>query len=152
MLDLRHRRQYLVDIYPVGWIVAGVARSAEHWLSTTRFKQSVERQIDERVGFDKTANLIDVVFRGDKVLLARRVHTVETRRRCRRATDAQMHFLRTRRAHHADDLSAGGAADDGVIDKNDALAGEQIAYRVELQLHAKVAHALLRLNESAADI
>src|SRR5271170_6694060 len=60
-----------------------------------------------------------------------------------------MDFLRSSGAHHAHDLAAGGAADDGVVDQNNALALKQITNRIQLELHAKVAHALLRLNERA---
>ena len=49
-------------------------------------------------------------------------------------------------------LRTGGTADDGVIDEDDALAFEQIAHRVELELHAEVAHALFRFDEGAADV
>ena len=43
-------------------------------------------------------------------------------------------------------------ADDGVVDQNDALAFQQIAHRIQLEPHAEVAHALLRLDEGAAHI
>ena len=55
-------------------------------------------------------------------------------------------------ANHADDLAAGRAADDGVINQDDALAVEYAAHRVELELDAEVAHPLLRLDEGAADV
>ena len=93
-----------------------------------------------------------VLLAAMRSLLARRVHAVEAGRDGGRATDAQVDFLRAGGAHHADDLAAGGAADDGVVDEDDALAFEQIAHRVELELDAEVAHALLRLDEGAADV
>ncbi len=40
----------------------------------------------------------------------------------------------------------------GVVDQDDALALEQIAHRVQLQLHPKIAHPLLRLNERAPHV
>src|SRR5271156_5743365 len=63
-----------------------------------------------------------------------------------------MNFLGSGRTHHAHDLAAGGAADDGVVDQNDALALKQIAHRIQLELYPEVAHALLRLNERAPHI
>jgi hypothetical protein len=55
-------------------------------------------------------------------------------------------------ADHADDLLAGGAAHDGIVNQDDALAFEQGTHRVELELHAEVADALFGLDESAADV
>src|ERR1700689_5075713 len=63
-----------------------------------------------------------------------------------------MDFLRSGGAHHAHNLAAGGSADDGVVDQNNALALKQIAHRIQLELDPKVAHALLRLNERAPHI
>jgi hypothetical protein len=63
-----------------------------------------------------------------------------------------MDFFCARAADHADDFAAGGPADDGVVDEDDALAFEQIADRVELEADAEVADALLGLNEGAADV
>ncbi len=63
-----------------------------------------------------------------------------------------MHFFRSRAAHHAHDLAAGGAAHDGIVDQNDAFAFQQAAHRVQLEFHAEVAHALFRLNEGAPDV
>ena len=64
----------------------------------------------------------------------------------------EMHFLRTGGADHAHDLAARRSANDGVVDQDNALAFEQIADRVQLQLHAEVADALLGLDERPADI
>ena len=83
---------------------------------------------------------------------AGRVDAVEAGRNGGRATDAQMHFLCARAAHHAHNFSACRAADDGVVDEDDALAFEQIVHRVELEAHAEVAHALLGLDEGAAHV
>ena len=54
--------------------------------------------------------------------------------------------------HHADDLTAGGSAHDGIVDQNDALAFEQTAHRIELELHAEIANGLRRLDERAAHV
>src|SRR5258708_20801002 len=63
-----------------------------------------------------------------------------------------MHFRGSGITHHADDLSAGGAADDGIVDENHALALEQVPHRIEFQAHAEIAHALLRLDECASNV
>ena len=63
-----------------------------------------------------------------------------------------MHFLRAGVADHADNLAAGGAAHDRVIDQHDALALQQRADWIQLQLHAKVAHALAGFDEGSSDV
>ncbi len=55
-------------------------------------------------------------------------------------------------AHHADNLAAGGAAHDGIVDQHNALAFQNVAHGIQLELHAEVAHALLRLDEGASDV
>ena len=55
-------------------------------------------------------------------------------------------------AHHLDDLQAGGAADDRIVDQHDALALDQRAVGIVLQLDAEVADLLARLDEGAPDI
>ena len=63
-----------------------------------------------------------------------------------------MHFARARAAHHADDLARGGAAHDRIVHQNHALAFQQMAHRVQLQLDAEVANGLRRLDERAAHV
>ena len=72
--------------------------------------------------------------------------------RDRRRADAHVHFLRAGLAQHLDDLRRGGAAHDGVVDDDDALALDHLLQRVELQVDALVAHALVGLDERAADV
>src|SRR5690349_9215051 len=63
-----------------------------------------------------------------------------------------MHLARSGAAYHAYDFAARGSAHDRIVNKHDALAFEQMADGIELQLHAEVANRLRRLNERAADI
>ena len=55
-------------------------------------------------------------------------------------------------AHHLDDLARRRAADDRVVDDDDALAAQHRLDGAELQAHAEVTDALLRLDERAADV
>ena len=55
-------------------------------------------------------------------------------------------------ADHLDDLAAGGAADDGVVDQDDALALDDAAVGGVFELHAEVADAVGGFDEGAADI
>jgi hypothetical protein len=50
------------------------------------------------------------------------------------------------------DLAARGAAHDRVVDQHDALAGEDLAQRIELQLDTDIAQPRVRLDEGARDV
>ena len=63
-----------------------------------------------------------------------------------------MHLARAGVAHHLDDLDAGRAANDRIVDEDDALAVDQRRIGVVLQLDAEVADFLARLDEGPADI
>ena len=63
-----------------------------------------------------------------------------------------MHLARAGLADHLDDLLAGGAAHDRIVDEDDPLALQHVAVGVVLQLHAHVADRVGRLDEGAADI
>ena len=82
----------------------------------------------------------------------RRIDAVETRRHGRRTADAQVHFGGAGGPHHLDDLAAGGAAHQRIVDQHDALAREDALHRIELHLHAEMPDRLRRLDERAADI
>src|SRR6185312_15765495 len=69
-----------------------------------------------------------------------------------RAGDAEVHLFGPGIANQAHDFPAGGAANDGVINQHNDFSRKQAAYRVELELDAEVAHALLRLDKSPANI
>src|SRR6202795_4250606 len=63
-----------------------------------------------------------------------------------------MDFLRARVTNHADDLPAGGAAHNRIVDQNHPFALEQAMNGVQFQLHPEVADSLLRLDESTSDV
>src|SRR5262245_44763570 len=63
-----------------------------------------------------------------------------------------MHLARSGVAHHAHDLLRGGAAYQGVVDQDDALALDGDAVGGMLHAHADLAAALGRLDEGATDI
>ena len=53
---------------------------------------------------------------------------------------------------HFDYLLACGAPDNGIVNNNKAFAFNKLLDRVQLDLHAKVPDALLRLDKGPADI
>ena len=70
----------------------------------------------------------------------------------RRAVDPHVDFLRASLAKEADDRPRRVAADDRVVDHDDALALEHLGQRVELQVDADLAQMLVRLDERPADV
>src|ERR1700722_7603744 len=105
-------RKNLFDVDDVGGIVAGVARAAIRscLAFATGFFQSREGKIRERVGADIFANRVDGFIGCDELVLRRRIDSVVTRRDRWGTRNPHVHFLRTRAADHADDLSASRAA------------------------------------------
>ena len=63
-----------------------------------------------------------------------------------------MHFARARLPHHPHNFAAGRAAHQRIVHQNHALALQQVAHRIQLQLHAEVANGLRWLDERAAHI
>ena len=63
-----------------------------------------------------------------------------------------MNLQRARRADHVDNLQAGRAANDGVVDQNNALSLDSRSVGVVLQLHAKVPYVVRRLDKGTAHI
>ena len=70
----------------------------------------------------------------------------------RRAGDAEVDLARPGVAHHLDDLKAGGAAHDRIVDQHDPLARDDRAVGVVLALDPGVARAVRRLDEGPPDI
>src|SRR5207245_8861129 len=69
-----------------------------------------------------------------------------------RAAHPKMHGRRAGPAQFLHDLPAGGAAHNRVVDEHDALALEDLAQWIELQLDADVAQPLVGLDEGAGDV
>src|SRR5580693_1895423 len=111
-----------------------------------------KRNVAERIRAEKLANIFGGIGRGNELFAGGRVDAVVARRNCGWTADAHVDFTRARFADHANDFAASGAADDGVVDKNDALAFDQTTDGIELQLYAKTANGLRRLDERAADV
>ncbi len=63
-----------------------------------------------------------------------------------------MHLLGAGLADHVDDLGRCGAANDAVVDQDDALAFDRCPVGVVLQLHAEMPDLVGRLDEGAPDI
>ena len=63
-----------------------------------------------------------------------------------------MHFFRAGCPHHLDDLSACGAANNRVIDKDDAFSLKQFFYRMQFYLHTEIADPRFGFDEGAADV
>ena len=63
-----------------------------------------------------------------------------------------MHFLRTGLAEHPHEGALGVTANDGVVNHNEALAGNHGLERVELQADTELTDGLRGLNEGSAHV
>src|SRR3954452_3951047 len=161
-LAARHQRQWnaaflLADVGQGRRIFAGEAgvaalRLAIVPLLAERSVQPFDRDESETVGIDVIAHLLDAHLRREQLRPLGRVDAVEAAVLGRRRGDAHVHFASAGIAHHLHDLHAGGAAHDGIVDEDDALAVDQSRIGVVLQLDAEVPNFLARLNEGPADI
>src|SRR5690349_16659433 len=111
-----------------------------------------KREIAERIRAEEFADFFGRVGGGDQFFARGRVHPVVAGGNGGRATDAHVDFPGAGVADHAHDFAAGGAADDGIIHQDDALALDEAAHGVELELDAEIADGLRRLDERAADV
>src|SRR5205807_1746949 len=142
-----------LQLHQVGRVNTRIARPPESALVVADglFERG-KREVAKRIRAEEFADFLGRL-RGSNQFLARgRVHAVVAGRNRRRATDAHMDFGGASFADHAHDFAAGGAAHDGVVHQNNALAFDEAAHRVELELNAEIANRLRRLDERAADV
>src|SRR6266403_495732 len=141
------------QLHQVGRIHSGVAGGAVTVLCVVhRPLQSAQRNVAQRVGPDIFANFLWRVRRCDQLFSRWRIDAVIARRNRRRATDAHVNFSRARFPYHTHDFAASGAAHKGIVHQHYALAFDEAAHRIELQLHAKIADGLRRLDKRPANI
>ena len=120
-------------------------------LPATRY-QVLQILIDQPVGADEAADLLLVPtvryqFRGGGHIDT--VHVGVTDRRCR---GSKINLVRPCIARHFDNLPAGCAAYDRIIDQQHVLALELQTYGVEFLAHRLLALTLARHDESASYI
>ncbi len=94
----------------------------------------------------------DVEGGGEQLLALGRVDSIEAGVGGRRRGNPHVHFRRAGGANHLDDLGRGGAAHDGIVHQDHALALDRGTVRVVLQFHAEVANLLRRLDEGASHV
>src|SRR5580704_1688614 len=141
------------ELHEIGRVDPGITRRTELAFGVIhRPAQRGERNVTERIRAQEFANFLRRIRGGNELFARGRVHAVVARRDGGRAADAYMDFARAGFADHADNLAAGGAADDGIVDENHALAFDKAADRIEFQFHAKISDGLRGLDERAADV
>src|SRR5262245_29699970 len=124
-------------------VVAIEAGEAEALVGQTeRGEDPADRQVAERVGTDEVARLIDRMGRGDELRLDGRIDAIEAGVIDRRRTDPDVDLARARAPEQLHDPLRGRAADDRVVDDDQALAGDDLPHRIELDRHPAMAHPL----------
>src|SRR4029077_18414841 len=140
-------------VFEVNGVVAAEAGVAEAVFLAAEFRvHPFAAQVSEGVRFDKVADVFDRAGRRDEFRARRGIDAVIAGADGGRRADTHMDFFGARVAQHPDDLTARGAADDGVIYHHDSFPAEHFFWRFELDLDAKVANRLLRFDERPADV
>src|SRR5215467_665970 len=120
------------QLHKIGWVNTRITRRTEPVFGISDgLLERKKGKIAEGIRAEEFADLFRRVARGDQLFAGGRVHAVVAGGDCRRATDAHMNFARASVADHADNLAAGGAADDGIVHENDALAFDEAAHGIE---------------------
>ena len=141
------------ELHEIRGIDAGITRRTELAFGVIHgLAQCGERDVAKRIRAEELANFFGGIRGGDELFARGRVHAVVTRRNRGRTADAHVNFAGAGFANHAHNFAAGGAADDGVVDENDALAFDEAADGIEFQLYAEISNGLRRLDERAADV
>ena len=104
--------------------------------------ETIHGEEGERIDADDFGHFLNGVVGSHELRFLRRIDAVEAGVGRRRAGDAHMDFAGAGFAHHGDDLLAGSAANDGIIDEDNALAPEDGAIGIMFQLDAEMADGL----------
>lgn len=135
------------------WINPGEAAHAELLSGDAdRPDQPLVAYVPEGVGVDHRLDPGDGLVGGDQLLPRRHVDPHVAGGDDRGASDPDVDLLRPRRPHHVDDPPAGGAADDAVVDHDDALPLDVRADGVHLQPHGDLPQLLAGHDEGPPDV
>jgi shikimate dehydrogenase len=123
--------------------VLRLARGADHAFGV---------EVAERIGLEIILDLIVGKLVGDEVLGIGKIDAVVAGKTVGRTTDPDMNFLGAGIAevHHAG--AGGGAADDGIVDHDDALPSHAGLDDVQLHLDAEFPRKLRGVEECPADV
>src|SRR5207253_786103 len=142
-----------LELHQVRRVDTRIARGTEPALGITDSPaKRRERNVAQRIRAEEFANLFRSIRRGNQFFARGCVHAVVAGGNRRRATDTHVDFFRANFADHADDFAAGGAANDGIIDKYHALAFDQAADGIEFELHPEITDGLRRLDEGTSNV
>src|SRR5215469_4326712 len=122
------------QLHKIGRVNARITRRTETVFGISDgFFEGCEGKVAERIRAQEFADVLGRVGGGDQLFARGSVHAIVTGRNGRRATDAHVHFPGSGVADHAHDFAAGGAADDGVVHQDDALALDKATHGIELE-------------------
>lgn len=113
--------------------VGGLAGGAHH---------AVLREIAERIGVQVAADFVEAVICRHELGAIREIDAVDAGMHVGRATDEDVNLLCTGFLEAVDASFGSGAADDGVIDDNDAFPANEFLDEVEFDADVEVADEL----------
>src|SRR5699024_6904661 len=114
--------------------------------------QPVQRHVTQRVGADRPSHTVEIQAVGDKFGTAGEVDAVEARPPHRWGRDTDVDLQRSRLPQHAHQRTLGVAANDRIVDHDEALAADHVPQRIEFESNAELAYRLGGLDERTADI
>ena len=116
------------------------------------FVHTRNTEVADGVGSHKPPDFIDFVAASDQLAGVGSVNSVEARSGGRGGRDPEVNLGCAGLPEHSNNLSAGGAPNERIVDYGDLLACEQAWDRVELELDPKISDWLGRLDEAASDV
>src|SRR2546428_2290240 len=120
------------QLHEIRWIDARITRRTKPAFGIGHsLPECGKGKVAEGIGADKFTGLFGRVRRSNQLFARGGVHAVVAGRNRGRTTDAHVDFFGAGLADHANDFAAGGATDNRVVDKDDALAFDEAANRIE---------------------
>src|SRR5258708_13403092 len=137
-----------LELHQIRRVPTRITRRAEPALGITdRPTQRREGNVAERIRAKEFADFFRSVGRGDQFFPRGRVHAIVTGRNCRWATDAHVDFFCADFANQAADFAPGGTPDYAILYEYNALAFDQAADGIELELRAAITGGLQRVGK-----
>src|SRR5262249_36112105 len=127
----------------------GKASRTELLVVLNRLEQRLQAQVSEGIGTDELPNILHRFGRGDELPLCGGVDTVVAGTDNRRRRNSHVNLLSPHGANNVDDLPAGSAAHNRIVDQNDALVSQDFSHRVEFDLDPEVTDRLFGLDEGS---
>ena len=117
-----------------------------------RAKQTINAKVMQRINVELAGYFCQIMLSRNKLATRRKINSIKTRELDRRAGNADVHLFCAKFTQLFYACHHGSTAHDTVVNDTNELAFNRVPHRVDLNPHAKTAHALLRLNKGTPNI